>query len=53
MNRLQDDHTQKQAGKTANETLENVLNLSETNKWHTYTHLPVYTYLNNNYKTTL
>jgi hypothetical protein len=40
-------------GKTHIETMDHILNVTENHKWHTYTHLPVTSYMNNKYKTTL
>jgi uncharacterized protein with GYD domain len=34
-------------------TLENVLRMTENHNWRTYTHIPLYTYVNKNYTKTL
>jgi hypothetical protein len=38
-------------GKTTHEAMENVLRMTETQNWKTYTHVPVYTYLNPTFRT--
>jgi len=40
-------------GENLQKALENVVHLTENHNWKTYTHVPVYTYLNDNYRNKL
>jgi hypothetical protein len=46
------DYLAYMTGKNMNETLDNILNMSEQNNWQTYTEVPVKSYFNPNYTNT-